>query len=137
MRNVQMPALPVAPKLCLTALAAVALSACSGSSPLRFETGLTAEQRAVAARIPVREDAFPEDAFGQAKPVEGLSCRITAADDYKVSREDAIEELQRAAFKAAASAVFEVKCERMRFPEAPSGCAEAILCRGLGGKQPR
>ncbi len=116
----------------LVAAALAALAGCSGTgSPLRFETGLNAEQKAAAASIPVYVAAPAEGSYRVKQPVRGMSCRITVTDDYQINREDAVEELQRAALKAGASAITEVVCERLAWPNAPSGCTEAIVCRGV------
>jgi hypothetical protein len=117
--------------LTLLPLAATALLVgCSGSgSPFRYVSGLTAEQRAMAAQLPVLREAPPEGTYTVLRPVSGLSCRLNAEDTTRVSEADAIEELQRAAVLEGGNAVVEVACRKEGWPQVT--CAEAIRCEGI------
>ncbi|RLA45025.1 MAG: hypothetical protein DRR42_19825 [Gammaproteobacteria bacterium] len=102
----------------------VALVGCE-TLPTRFVSGLSAEQRALAAQIPVYFESLAEGSYRLIGQVEGLSCQITYDDEYKVSKGNAIEELQRAAFKKGGNTVIEVSCA-----EGADPCFRSIACQG-------
>ncbi len=97
----------------------------------RFVSGLSAEERAQAAELPVYRGQPPEGTYRTIGPVEGLSCRITHDDVYQVSEENAIEELQRAAFRVGANAVTNVDCAREDRSQSARRCFRSINCRGV------
>ncbi len=101
------------------------------SLPTRFVTGLTAEERALAARLPVYRERLSEGSYQRVGPVKGYSCQITFDDGYQVSEDNAIEELQRATVKAGANAVMEVSCEHLGRRRGTHGCFRSIVCRGV------
>ena len=106
------------------------LASCDKMST-RFVSGLSAEERAQAAKLPIYRGQPPEGAYRTIGPVEGLSCRITHDDAFQVSEENAIEELQRAAFRAGASAVTDVDCAREDRNQSARRCFRSIICRGV------
>ncbi len=114
-----------------TALAVgAALVACDSMST-RFVSGLSAEERARAAQLPIYRDELPEGFYQTVGPVKGLSCQITIDDAYRVSEENAIEELQRAAFRTGANAVMAVSCGRVDRKRSARRCIRSIECHGI------
>ncbi len=111
----------------------VALSGCDSlpSVSTRFVTGLSSEQRAQAAEIPVYREKLVEDSYKVVGPVLGLSCEVAHDDSYRVSEENAIEELQRATFKAGGNAVMEVGCLHFGRAQGGRNCFRSIECRGI------
>ena len=105
--------------------------------PTRFVSGLSAEERALAAQFPVYRERLPEDSYQLVGPVEGLSCRITIDDGYRVSEDNAIEELQRATFRAGGNAVMDVSCANEDRRQSQRRCFRSILCRGIAVKTSR
>ena len=100
------------------------------STPTRFVTGLSQEERAVAAQLPVYRETLPKGSYRAIGPVEGLSCQITHDDRYRVSEDNAIEELRRASFQAGANAVMAVSCEPVDRQQSTRRCFRSIVCRG-------
>ena len=105
--------------------------------PTRFVTGLSADERARAAQIPVYREKLAEGTFEVVGPVQGLACQIAHDDSYRVSKNDAIEELQRATFKAGANAVMEVTCEKFGWRQGTRSCFRSIECRGTAVQEAR
>ena len=99
--------------------------------PTRFVPLLSREDRALAAQIPVHREALPRGTYLIVGKVEGLSCQITHDDPYRVSEENAIEEIQRATFRAGADAVMEVTCEHFGRHQDPRRCIRSVVCRGI------
>ncbi len=98
--------------------------------PTRFVTGLSAEERARAAQTPVHRERLAEGTYTVVGPVQGHSCQIAHDDPYRVSEDHAIEELQRATFKAGGTAVMEVACEQFGWRQGTRSCFSSIECRG-------
>ena len=113
----------------LLAAVGVALTGCE-DMPTRFVSGMSAEERTRAAKIPVYREELPEGSYQTVGAVEGLSCQITIDDRYRVSEENAIEELQRATFRKGANAVIEVSCRREDRQQSARRCFRSIVCRG-------
>jgi len=111
----------------------MALSGCD-SLPTRFVSGLSADERAEAARIPVYRKKLAEGSYRLVGPVKGLSCQISHDDHYQVSEGNAIEELQRATFKAGANAVMEVACDEFGWRQGTRSCFRSVECRGTAVK---
>jgi len=114
----------------LLAVVGVALIGCK-ELPTRFVSGLSAEERALAAQIPVHREALPRGSHLIVGRAEGLSCQITHDDPYRVSEDNAIEELKRATFRAGADAVMEVTCEHFGRHQDPRRCVRSVVCRGM------
>ncbi len=113
-----------------------ALAGCDSLST-RFVSGLSAEERARAEQIPVYREGLPEASYQTVGSVEGLSCQITVDDAYRVSEENAIEELQRTAFRKGANAVMEVSCGRVDRQQSTRRCFRSIECHGVAVKTSR
>jgi hypothetical protein len=113
----------------LLALSGALLIGC-GSVSTRFVSGLSAEDRALAAELPVYRERLPEESYKLVGPVNGLSCQLTHDDQYRVSEENAIEELRRATFKAGANAVMGVRCDVLEQGQGTRSCFRSIECRG-------
>jgi hypothetical protein len=107
-----------------------AATACDSVST-RFVSGLSAEQRALAADLPVHSGRLPEGSYESLGAIEGLSCQITIDDRFRVSEENAMEELRRAAFQAGGNAVMEVDCVRQQRLQSSRRCFDSILCQGV------
>ncbi len=114
----------------LLAVVGTALMGCD-AMPTRFVSGLSSEERARAAQVPVYREELPEGSYQIVGPVEGLSCQITIDDRYRVSEDNAIEELQRAAFRKGANAVMEVSCAQADRQQSTRRCFRSIFCRGI------
>ncbi len=114
----------------------VALSGCDSLPTVstRFASGLSADERAQAAQIPVYRERLGEGTYQLVGPVQGLSCQITHDDDYQVSEDNAIEELQRATFKAGANAVMDVACDEFGWRQGTRSCFRSFECRGTAIK---
>lgn len=97
----------------------------------RFVSGLSAEERALAARLPVHRERLPEGSYQLIGPVEGLSCQITFDEKTRISKEHAIEELQRASVSAGGDAVMEVSCEHFGRRQGTRSCYRSIVCQGM------
>ena len=97
----------------------------------RYVRDLTPEQRALAKQMRAYKGLPPEGNYKIIKKLEGLSCQITH-DDYEtvISREDALEELKKAAAKEGANAVINVHCEHYPPGVAVNFCWESISCTG-------
>jgi uncharacterized protein YbjQ (UPF0145 family) len=113
----------------VVAAATLVLSACGGASP--YVRGMTPQQKAQARGVPVLRETLPDGAYRLVKHVQGVSCRVNAIDNDRVSEEEAIEELQYATLKAGATAVMEVRCDRPSFTESQYACAESVVCKGV------
>ncbi len=100
------------------------------SMPTRF-VHVSAEERALAAKLPVYREALPEGSYRMVGAVKGLSCRITVDDVYRVSEANAIEELQRATLRAGGNAVMEVRCENVDQRDSARRCWRSIECHGM------
>ena len=96
----------------------------------RFVGGLSSEERARAAQLPVYREKLAEGAYRVVGPVSGLSCEVAHDDTYRVSEDNAIEELQRATFKAGGNAVMEVNCAHFGRGQGTRNCFRSIECRG-------
>jgi len=107
----------------------LALAACMSIST-RFVTGLSAEERALAAQLPVYDERLTDGTYGMLEPVSGLSCQVNQADNFRASEDGAIEELKRAAFRVGADAVIDVRCTRYERGQGRHSCFRAIECVG-------
>ncbi len=116
--------------LLLTVVSAATLG-CNSLPSTRFVSGLSVEERALASRLPVFREKLPEGSYQVVRPVTGYSCQISHDDGYRVSEDNAIEELQRATFKAGANAVMEVTCKHMGRRQGSRGCFRSIVCQGI------
>jgi hypothetical protein len=125
-----MPGSGLADWVLLTVIS-VALVGCDSLPTTRFASGLSAQERALAARLPVYHEGLPEGSYQLVGPVKGYSCQITFDEGYRVSEDNAIEELQRATFMAGAHAVMEVTCEHLGRRQGTRGCYRSIVCRGI------
>ena len=105
--------------------------------PTRFVSGLSAEERTRAAQLPVYRDELPKGSYETIGPVKGLSCQITIDDAYRVTEENAIEEIQRAAFRTGANAVMAVSCGRVDRQQSARRCIRSIECHGIAVKTSR
>lgn len=113
------------------------LGACESLQPsTRFVHGLSAEERARAATIPLYSSASGTASHETLGPVEGLSCQITFDEGYSVSEENARQELRRAAFRAGGDAVIEVACEAFGRHQGPRACFRSVLCTGVAVRLP-
>ncbi len=113
----------------LLALISVLLMGCNSVST-RFVTGLSAEERALASRLPVYHEKLPEGSYQLVGPVIGFSCRTAADDTYRPSEENAREELKRATFQAGGDAVMEARCEFFLQGQGTMRCFRSYECRG-------
>ena len=120
--------LPVIPVLLL-------LAGCD-SIPTRFVTGLSAEERALAAQLPVYRDRLPEGGYQFLGPVSGLSCETGPGEGYRASEENALEELKRAAFRVGGNAVMEARCEFFPRARGSHNCLRAFECSGNAVRRP-
>lgn len=114
----------------LLVLLCASLLGCIPPTSTRFVTGLSPEDRALAAKLPVDSERLPEGSYTLVGPVSGLSCRVDQADVYRVSEENAREELKRATFSVGADAVMGVQCQTYDRGEGPRRCFSSIECRG-------
>ena len=110
----------------------VVLSGCDSLPTVstRFVTGLSSEERAKAAEMPVYPEKLAGDSYRVIGPVMGLSCQITHDDEYVVSEDNAREELQRASFKAGGNAVMEVNCTHFARSQGTVNCFRSVECGG-------
>ena len=118
----------------LLAIVSVVLAGCDFLPlrvPVRGVTGLSAEERALAAKLPVHRERLPEGSYQRIGPVNGYSCQITFDEGSRVSEDHAIRELQRATLKAGANAVMEVSCDRLGRGQGTYRCFRSIVCRGI------
>lgn len=113
----------------LLLLIGVVLIGCNSVST-RFVTGLSAEERALAAELPVYEEKLPEGSYKLVEPVISFSCRIAPDDMYRPSEENAMEELKRAAFKVGGNAVMEVRCDFFMQGQGTLRCFRSYECSG-------
>jgi hypothetical protein len=118
-----------AKKWFLLTLAGVFLFGCNSVST-RFVTGLSAEERALAAKLPVYHEKLPQGSYELVGPVIGFSCRTAADDRYRPSEENAMEELKRATVKAGGNAVMEPRCEFFMQGQGTMNCFRSFECRG-------
>ena len=110
---------------------AVTLYACSKPTvSTRFQTGLSAQQRAMAAELPIHSETLVEGVYRLIQPVSGLSCQVSADEHYRASEEHAIVELQRATIAAGGNAVMEVECVQGESRRGPRNCFRSFECRG-------
>lgn len=114
----------------LLAVIGAALIGCK-ELPTRFVPVLSPQDRALAAQIPVHREPLPRGTYLIVGRVEGLSCQITHDDPYRVSEDNAIEELQRATFRTGGDAVMEVSCEHFGRHQDPRRCIRSVVCRGI------
>ena len=97
----------------------------------RFVTGLSVEERALAAKLPVYHEKLPEGSYELVGPVIGFSCRKAVDDSYRPSEENAMEELKSATvIKAGRNAVMEVRCEFFVQGQGTMRCFRSFECRG-------
>ncbi len=115
----------------LLAVIGTAVTGCASLPSTRFVTGLSAEERALAAQLPVYREELPQGSYERVGTVHGYSCQITYDDGYRVSKDNAIEELQRATLKKGATAVMEVTCEHLGRRQGTRGCYRSIVCHGI------
>ena len=115
--------------LALVPAATLVLSACGGASP--YVRGVTPQEKAQARGVPVLRETLPDGTYRLIKHVQGVSCRVNAIDNDRVSEEEAIEELRYATLRAGATAVMEVRCERPSLTESQYACAESVVCKGV------
>jgi uncharacterized protein YlxW (UPF0749 family) len=101
-----------------------------GSVSTRFVTGLSAEERALAARLPVYQDRLAKGSYELVGPVRGLSCQINQADSFRASEDGAMEELRRASLSAGGDAVMGVRCETLGRGQGGRSCFRSVECRG-------
>jgi len=111
------------------ALSVVAIVGC-GVLPTRFVTGLSADERSAAAQIPIYRNKLLEGAYRSVSPVTGLSCQVSPNEHYRASEGNALEELQRATFKAGGNAVIGVSCDHFGQRQGSHNCFRSIVCRG-------
>jgi hypothetical protein len=110
-------------------LACILVLGCESMSA-RFVTGVSGEQRAMAAALPVHYDALPEGSYELVGPANGLSCQIDQGDPYRVSEQSALLELKRATIRAGGNSVMAVNCEKFESGAGPRFCFQSIECRG-------
>jgi uncharacterized protein YbjQ (UPF0145 family) len=106
------------------------LTACSSVST-RFVTGLTAEQRAAAAALPVYDTLPAGLRYQPVGEVEGLSCQTRSKEAFRASEAGAMEELRRAAVRDGGNALTGVSCTSLNRGQQGSNCFRAFQCRGL------
>lgn len=111
-------------------LLCASLFGCMPPTSTRYVTGLSPHDRLLAEGLPVYPDSLPEGAYVLLGPVTGLSCRIDEDDVYRVSEENAKEELKRATISVGADAVMGVQCQTYGRDEGPRRCFDSIECRG-------
>ncbi len=123
----------------LALILGVAVSGCDSlpSVSTRFVGGLSSEERARAAQIPVHREKLAEGSYQVVGPVLGLSCEIAHDDTYRISEDNAIEELQRSTFKAGGNAVMEVSCTHFGRAQGTRNCFRSIECRGTAINEQR
>lgn len=114
----------------LLALAFLTLIGCLPVST-RFVSGLTPEERAAAANLPVYEKTLAAGSYEAIGEVRGLSCQTSAKDAYRASRDNAVTELRRATVRAGGTAVMEVSCTRLERGHSRTNCFRAFECRGM------
>lgn len=110
-------------------LLAAFVGACGGSST--YVRGLSSQQKSQARALPVYKHTLADGSYRVVRQAEGISCRVNAIDNDPVTEEEAIEELQYAAYKAGGTAVMEVTCGRPGFVRSEYACAESIVCSGV------
>ena len=113
-----------------------ALAGCDSISP-RFVIGLSAEERALAAQIPVYPEALPPETFVPVGEVSGISCQVTHDERFRVSRDHAIQELRSATVRAGGNAVMDVRCGDLQHRTGSRRCFRSIECHGLAIQQKR
>lgn len=118
---------PVKLTLSLTIIAA--LAGCGGTGT--YVRGLSPQQKTQARSLPIFEGTLIDGTYRFIKRVEGLSCRVNAIDNYRVTEAEALDEMRYAAFKAGGTAIMEVSCRRESFRETKYACYESILCEGV------
>lgn len=123
-----MPCLKIKNWIVLTCIGTLLLGCNSVST--RFVTGLSAEERALASELPVYREKLPEDSYQLVGPVIGFSCRTAPDDRYRVSEQNAMEELQRATVKAGGNAVMEVRCDFFMQGQGTLRCFRSYECSG-------
>ena len=96
----------------------------------RFVTGLSAEERALAAELPVYHEKLPEGSYQLLGPAIGFSCRTAVDDAYRPSKENAMEELKRATVKVGGDAVMEVRCNFFMQGQGTLQCFRSYECSG-------
>ena len=92
--------------------------------------GLSAEERALAAKLPVYKEKLSEGSYELVGPVIGFSCRTAVDDRHRPSEENAMEELKRATVKAGGNAVMEGRCEFFLQDQGTMRCFRSFECRG-------
>lgn len=105
------------------------------SVPTRFVTGLSAEERALAAELPLYPEMLAEGSYQSLGQIEGISCQVTHDDGYRVSEENAREETQRAAFQRGATAVMGVSCQRQDRGQGSRSCFRSVVCQGVAVRE--
>lgn len=113
----------------LILIAGAALSACDSVST-RFVTGLSLEQRALAAQLPAYKERLPEGSYELLGPVSGLSCQVDVSDDFPASEDGALDELKRATIGKGGNAVMGVRCETFSRGAGGHHCFQSFECRG-------
>jgi uncharacterized protein YbjQ (UPF0145 family) len=102
---------------------------CGGAGT--YVRGLSPQQKVQARALPVYRETLTEGTYRFVQRVEGISCRVNVIDDYRVSEDEAVEELQYASLKAGGTAVMEVRCEHQDFRRSEYACAESVVCSGV------
>lgn len=101
----------------------------------RFVTGLSPEERAAAARIPVYEDELAAGAYEALDEVRGMSCQVNPKDAHRASRDNAVAELQRATVRAGGNAVMGVRCMALDRGQSRTNCFRAYECLGTAVRE--
>jgi hypothetical protein len=102
-----------------------------GGCQTRYVTGINAEQKQQATKIPILEEKQPVGSYLLLeRQLKGESCRVTADDDTVISKEDALRELQYAASKVGADLLANVSC--IKKSHAVGSCLAAFICTGDG-----
>ena len=117
-------------RIALLSLMVVLLSGCLSVST-RFASGLTPEQRAAAAAIPVYGALPTEVRYRSVGEVTGLSCQTRSKASYVASEADAMSELRHAAVRDGGNALTNVSCIGLDRGQQGSSCFRAFQCRGL------
>lgn len=104
--------------------------------PTRF-VDLSAEERTLAAQIPVYREQLPKDSYIGMQEVRGVSCEAGSDEGYRASEKDAIEELQRATYVAGGNAVMGVTCGSSDQNRGDRTCFRSFICSGTAVKTGR
>lgn len=114
---------------CLLITASTAMTGCLSVST-RFVSGLSAEQRAMAAELPVYDRAPSDSRYRVIGEVKGLSCQTSANSAYRASEGNARDELKRSAVREGANGLMNVSCSRLTRGQQGTNCFTAFQCQG-------